>query len=170
MLGSLLLNSCGLGPRINDITTSEVAPQFIELASRNPDRDYSYPSEYYTQQVSFYKDLKALGPISMERQKLLSLAEKAALSMPAWQLVSVDAKAGRIEGTATTSLLKFKDDFVIELRPIETRSESPSNSDGEAQASTWMIHMRSKSRLGQHDFGANAKRIEAFMEALQKQL
>jgi uncharacterized protein (DUF1499 family) len=51
-------------------------------------------------------------------------------------------------------LFHFKDDFVIEVRP----------SDGGGSR----IEMRSKSRDGISDFGANARRIRAFFAMLAR--
>ena len=78
-------------------------------------------------------------------------AEKEAQKM--WEVVAVDREGLRIEAVATTSLLRFKDDIVIEVRASIEGAE---------------VHMRSKSRVGRSDFGANAKRIESFFSKLKK--
>ncbi len=49
----------------------------------------------------------------------------------------------------------FRDDVTIRIRPLAGQSR---------------IDIRSVSRLGRHDFGANARRIAAFAEQLQTQL
>jgi len=67
-----------------------------------------------------------------------------------WEVVATDPNAGRIEATATTSLYGFKDDVVVRIRP-----------DGAGSR----IDLRSVSRVGQSDLGANAGRIGAFIEA-----
>lgn len=67
-----------------------------------------------------------------------------------WELLAADAEAGRIEATATTRLYGFKDDVVIRVRP-----------DGAGSR----IDLRSVSRVGQSDLGANAARIGAFIAA-----
>ena len=48
-------------------------------------------------------------------------------------------------------IFRFRDDFVVRVRP-----------DGEATR----VDMRSKSRVGKGDLGANAKRIEQFFQGL----
>ncbi len=61
----------------------------------------------------------------------------------------------KIEGVDTSWLFRFKDDFVIEVRP--------DGADGS------LVHMRSKSRDGKGDVGANAKRIRAFFARVAEQ-
>ncbi len=51
---------------------------------------------------------------------------------------------GRIEAIAETTLLRFQDDITIRLRPTPAGTR---------------VDIRSASRIGRHDFGANAKRI-----------
>jgi uncharacterized protein (DUF1499 family) len=50
-----------------------------------------------------------------------------------------------------TAFFKFKDDVIVRLTPV----------DGGTQ-----VDMRSASRVGQSDLGANAARIEDFFDAL----
>jgi uncharacterized protein (DUF1499 family) len=59
---------------------------------------------------------------------------------------------GRIEATDTTFWFGFKDDVVIRVRPTADGSR---------------VDIRSKSRVGRSDVGANAARIEAFLDAFQ---
>jgi|AntRauTorcE11898_2_1112593.scaffolds.fasta_scaffold12045_4 hypothetical protein len=66
-----------------------------------------------------------------------------------WKQAAADRQAGRIEATDTTAMYGFKDDVVIRIRP---RGEGS------------LIDLRSVSRVGQSDLGANAARIQAFME------
>jgi len=68
------------------------------------------------------------------------------------ELVEADAAQGRIEATATSLLFGFKGDVVIRITD---------NSGGTK------LDTRSKSRVGRHDFGMNAKRIRAFQAKLR---
>jgi uncharacterized protein (DUF1499 family) len=68
-----------------------------------------------------------------------------------WEIVAAVPAEGRIEATATTRWLRFKDDVVIRITADGTGSR---------------VDMRSKSRLGRNDFGANAKRIRAYFQEL----
>jgi uncharacterized protein (DUF1499 family) len=65
-----------------------------------------------------------------------------------WELVASDSAAGRIEATATTPWFGFKDDVVVRVRP-----------DGSGSR----IDVRSVSRVGKSDVGANAKRIRTYL-------
>ena len=68
-----------------------------------------------------------------------------------WEIVSVSENEGRIEATATTFWFGFKDDVVIRVRE---------DSGGTR------IDLRSVSRVGGGDLGANAARIRAFIDAI----
>ena len=69
-----------------------------------------------------------------------------------WAIVAERADEGRIEATATTSWFGFKDDIVIRVAPHNGGSR---------------IDVRSKSRVGRSDVGANAARIRAYLAALR---
>ena len=68
----------------------------------------------------------------------------------AHNLVDVSLEEGRVEATATTFWFGFKDDVVVRVREYETGSK---------------IDVRSVSRVGASDLGANAARIERFLNA-----
>ena len=70
-----------------------------------------------------------------------------------WQVIARDPAAGQFEAVATTRILRFKDDVVVRVRGDETSAE---------------VDMRSKSRVGKGDFGANAKRIGTFLSKLDR--
>ena len=68
-----------------------------------------------------------------------------------WEMVSADPASGRIEATDTTFWFSFKDDVVIRIEPDPAGSQ---------------VDVRSVSRVGGSDVGANAARIRAFLKAL----
>ena len=78
-----------------------------------------------------------------------------------WVIAAAVESEGRIEATATTRLMRFKDDVVIRLR-----------ADADAGASTngTRLDIRSASRIGSSDFGANARRIHRFLQELDNRL
>lgn len=140
---------------VNDITTTpEKPPQFIEIAKleANKDRDMNYLEASKTRQQELYQDLSPLplhgNPESIFK-KIVALSKKQS----DWNIIRADDANFRLEAVATTALLKFSDDIVIEVRP-----------DGKNA----VVHMRSKSRLGKSDLGANYKRIKAFLNLAQK--
>jgi len=72
-----------------------------------------------------------------------------------WTIVATDARAGRIEATATTRIMRFKDDVVVRV-----------SSDGAGSR----VDVRSASRVGRSDLGANAARIRRFLADLKSLL
>jgi uncharacterized protein (DUF1499 family) len=68
------------------------------------------------------------------------------------ELVAADAAQGRIEAIATSLLFGFKDDVVVRI------ASAPNGTK---------VDIRSKSRVGRHDIGMNAKRIRAFLAKLK---
>jgi len=79
------------------------------------------------------------------------LALRGANSNPIEYKVAADQDGLTIEATETTTLWQFKDDVVIRIRASQNGS---------------LIDMRSISRIGRSDLGANAKRIELFLNKL----
>lgn len=72
-----------------------------------------------------------------------------------WRMDDGKELEGRIEATASTRILRFKDDVVIRVR-----------ASGNAAGGT-RLDMRSASRIGKSDFGANARRIRSFLDELK---
>jgi uncharacterized protein (DUF1499 family) len=145
----------GKVPPINDITTDiGNPPQFVTAPSlpANQGRDMKYPGESFAkQQNTGYPDLAPLRldlPIDQAFQRVVTAAQQ----MPDWEITRTDPAAHAVEGVATSRLFRFKDDFVVEVRP---------------QAAASVVQMRSKSRDGKGDVGANAARIKAFYATLR---
>lgn len=69
-----------------------------------------------------------------------------------FKIVTQDPAGMRIEGYAESFWFGFKDDFVVDVTPL---------------ANGGQVDMRSTSRVGMSDLGANAKRIEAFLTAMK---
>ena len=78
-------------------------------------------------------------------------AVKAAESM-GWEVVGRDAAAGTLEAVDTTKFFGFKDDIAVRVAAAEAGSR---------------VDIRSKSRVGRSDIGANARRIRAYAERLR---
>jgi len=137
-------------PLINDITTDFANPPvFIHAPTLkdNADKDMGYQrARLQAAQAAYYGSvvpLRTSDPpaITFEHVKIVASA------MPDWTITYTDPKRFALEGVATSPLMHFKDDFAIEVRPAGAGSE---------------IEMRSKSRDGLGDFGANAARIQTF--------
>ena len=71
-----------------------------------------------------------------------------------WEIYREDLNAGYIEAVDTTAIMGFKDDIVIRLR---------TNAEGT------LVDLRSVSRVGVGDLGANVSRINAFVEQFNTQ-
>jgi uncharacterized protein (DUF1499 family) len=69
-----------------------------------------------------------------------------------WDLVASDPAGLRIEATDTTFWFGFKDDVVIRVTPQPNGSR---------------VDVRSLSRVGVGDIGANAARIRKYLAALK---
>lgn len=136
-------------PRINDVTTTPDQPPRFKH-SKIPD----YPKSFAELQRSGYPDLQPLQTKRSQGDAFRIVLQEAKL-MSGWEIEKSDESKNWIEAVAVTSLLRFKDDIVIEIREGRDGSE---------------IHMRSRSRVGRSDFGANAKRIREFFSRLQRVL
>lgn len=104
-----------------------------------------------------------LGPLRLPRSPAdaFELALAVASARPEWQITYVDRNTKTFEGVAVTRLLRFRDDFVVRVTPdAPAGAASPSP--------TARIDMRSRSRVGDSDHGANAARIRAFFRELQR--
>jgi len=144
----------GKVPRINDITTDTTnPPQFVGAATLpdNHGRDMRYPGTTFAeQQHAGYPDLAPLR-LGLPVDEAFKRVEAAARSLPNTEIIRIDPSTHVLEGTATTRVFRFHDDFVIEVRP-----------DGAGS----IVQMRSKSRDGKGDVGANAARIRAVFAKL----
>jgi uncharacterized protein (DUF1499 family) len=140
-------------PPIHDITTDvEHPPQFVALL---PERRKSPNGAEYggpaiaAQQRKAYPDI-ASKLVPLQPADALNHAVDAARSL-GWRIVETDGIEGRIEAVATSTWFGFQDDVVVRIRP-------------EAQGSR--VDVRSASRVGRSDIGANAKRIREFLAKL----
>lgn len=139
-------------PPIHDITTApDDPPRFSAvLEARGPEAN---PLDYDAEELAaLTRDAYPfVEPIVADLPPAVAFDRARALvSTLGWELVDADAAEGRIEATDTTLFYGFKDDVVIRLRPAD---------DGGTR-----IDLRSVSRVGQSDLGANAARIKAFIE------
>jgi uncharacterized protein (DUF1499 family) len=140
-------------PPINDITTDTANPPvFVALLPLRvgAPTPATYPGAATAQlQRAGYPDLR---PVVVAKAPDAAIAAALAVARQmGWEIVAVDAPAGRIEATATTLWFGFNDDVVIRVTP-------------DAQGSR--VDIRSVSRVGRSDLGANARRIREFVAKL----
>jgi uncharacterized protein (DUF1499 family) len=134
-------------PYINDITTdTENPPQF---AARVPKGDYA--AHFSELQRIGYPELRPL-ELTVPPGQAFARAQAAAQAL-GWEIVGTDQGAGRIEAVVTTRWFGFKDDVVVRIAAAGGGSR---------------IDVRSRSRVGRSDLGANAKRIQEFLTDVMK--
>ena len=141
-------------PPIHDITTDTAnPPTFVALAQtrRAAPNGLDYEGDKVAElQKQAYPDIKTLHS-SLAPAELFTRAAKVAADS-GWQVVDSTPQEGRLEATATTRMFGFKDDIVVRVRPAQNGSD---------------LDMRSMSRIGRGDVGANAARIRGFMEKMR---
>lgn len=128
-------------PYINDITTdTEKPPEFLVATVSQ------YPSHFAELQRIGYPDLQPL-QLAVPPAQAFARARAVAQAL-GWEIVGADESAGRIEAVATTRWFGFKDDIAVRVVAAGSGSR---------------IDVRSRSRVGRSDLGANAKRIQDFL-------
>jgi len=140
-------------PRINDITTDLDNPPAFESATIVPDyvgRNMSYPPEFVEIVRVSYPDLAPLRlatspDVTFER----AIATAESLG---WEIVSRSETRHVFDAQHVSKIFRFVDDITVRIVP-----------DGPGSR----VDMRSKSRDGQSDLGANAARIRVFFDALR---
>ena len=137
-------------PRLTDVeTTPDERLDFKMLAGMRPagSNPITEPDEAEIEaQDQAYPDI---GPMALERSapEVFSLVHEAVERL-GWTIVLNEAPgetgAGRIEATDRTLIMGFTDDVVVQVKGDDAHT---------------VIDVRSVSRYGLHDLGANAKRI-----------
>jgi uncharacterized protein (DUF1499 family) len=140
-------------PFIHDVTTDTADPPafvaVLPLREGAPNSAVYGGPEVAAAQAKGYPDL---GPryLAAAPAQAFEQALAAARAM-GWTIVAAEPAAGRIEATATTRWLGFKDDVVVRIRPDAGGSR---------------VDVRSVSRVGKSDLGTNARRIREYLGRL----
>ncbi len=141
-------------PAIHDISTDTENPPLFDailpLRADAPNPPEYAGGDVARQQETAYPDLHTL-TINKPVDEVFPIAEQIARDF-GWDIIAADQASGRIEATDTTTWFRFKDDIVIRLTPNEPGTN---------------VDLRSKSRVGKSDLGANAVRIRAFLDQLK---
>lgn len=138
-------------PPIHDITTdTDNPPLFVDILPLRADApntaDYGGETLAAMQKAAYPEIIPVILPVPPS--EAFTRAQKI-IEARGWTLVSANTDAGRIEATAETKNMHFKDDVVIRIA---------ANGEGSK------IDMRSVSRFGQSDLGVNARRIVDFLK------
>jgi uncharacterized protein (DUF1499 family) len=142
-------------PRLNDITTDLVDPPvFSRSAAAMKARSGHVPASRDPRerepQRQAYPDIRPI-QLDMEAEEAFQLVREVIRGLR-WRVIEEIAPGGRsgqgrIEAIAETRLMRFQDDVTIRIRPSGAGTR---------------VDIRSASRIGRHDFGANAARIRRF--------
>jgi uncharacterized protein (DUF1499 family) len=155
-------------PNINDITTDyDSPPQFVHPPGLSAEAMKYDRARLEPIQRRYYPKL---GPLRLDQKPDDAFASVEAAanvarvagrqmtdripSAPGWFIVYIDPATRTIEGVEISRLFHFRDDFVIQVRPGPDANSS-------------LVEMRSHSRDGTSDFGANYNRIRGFFAILQ---
>ncbi len=143
-------------PAITDVTTDTANPPRFDVLARLRPRgrnDYPGPAMAALQRAG-YPDI-----IPLDLEVVPKIAYDAALALVTkrkWYIGDarppvLGRQGGVIEAVARTPIMGFRDDVVIRVTPMGQGTR---------------IDVRSASRVGSHDFGANASRIRSLLEDL----
>lgn len=165
-LGNLYVAARSL-PAIHDATTDLADPPEFRALQVRADNLENVPDEGRPELAALepeerwkalhresYGDLE---PISVPwgRRETLGRAQTIA-EKNGWEIVHVDAARGTLEATATTPFFRFKDDVAIRV------------ADDPKRKGRTLVDMRSISRIGGSDVGANATRIRKYLRDLKQ--
>jgi uncharacterized protein (DUF1499 family) len=136
---------------IHDVSTDrDNPPQFVAVlplrAAANAANSTNYDAKTAELQKETYPDI---GPLHLDvpPAQAFDRAVAAAKGMK-WDVIITDPAQGRLEATATTFWFGFKDDIVVRVT---------------ADGSGSRVDVRSLSRIGKSDVGANAKRVRDYL-------
>ncbi|XPF96248.1 DUF1499 domain-containing protein [Colwellia sp. RE-S-Sl-9] len=139
-------------PFLHQVSTDTVnLPQFKAILALRGEG--TNPLEYDSEKLAplqqkVYPELQPIVSI-LNTEQAFNKAIDTAIKL-GWEIVAKDIKQGMIEAVDTSLLWGFKDDVAIRIQATDTGSK---------------IDLRSISRIGGTDLGANAKRIKSFISS-----
>lgn len=140
-------------PPISDITTDTANPPRFDVLARLRPRgrtDYPGPAVAALQHTA-YPDIAPLEldvPTKAAYDAALALVTKRKWYIGDTRPPTLARRDGVIEAVARTPIMGFRDDVVIRITPVGQGTR---------------VDMRSASRFGNHDLGANASRIRSLL-------
>ncbi len=155
--GAIQFNTARSVPAIHDISTdTDRPPEFVAIVPLRAGAPN--PPEYAGAQAAAlqraaYPDIDTME--LTDPPEAVFAAAVQAIDQLGWTMVATDPGTGRIEATDTTFWFGFKDDVVIRIAGADDITR---------------VDIRSKSRVGMSDVGANAHRIRAFRDQLDSLL
>ena len=140
-------------PAISDVTTDTTNPPRFDVLARLRPRgrtDYPGPAVAALQRTA-YPDVIPLDldvPTKIAYDAALALVTKRKWYIGDTRPPTLARRDGVIEAVARTPIMGFRDDVVIRITPVGQGAR---------------VDMRSASRFGNHDLGANASRIRSLL-------
>ena len=137
-------------PRIHDISSDTANPPAFEAVvplRRGAKNAVDYVDATAAEQRKGYPDIVPL-KLPIAPSVAFDNAERAARAM-GWDIVAAEPAKLRVEAVDTSLVFGFKDDIVVRIT---------------AQGTGSVVDVRSLSRVGGSDFGANAKRVRAYLK------
>ncbi len=136
---------------IHDVSTDTAnPPQFVAVLPLRAAAKAANTTDYDAKTAQLQKETYPdIGPLHLDAPaaQAFDRALAAARAM-GWEIVASDPAQGRIEATATTFWFGFKDDIVVRIA---------------AEGAGNRLDVRSLSRIGKSDVGANARRIRDYL-------
>ncbi|OUS04595.1 hypothetical protein A9Q90_07405 [Gammaproteobacteria bacterium 54_18_T64] len=167
-------------PAIHDISTDLLQPPVFVFAQAERgagENSLQHGGQALAeQQRQGYPHLAALH-LSATRADVWTAAQ-AVIANNNWRLLGEDKSRGHIEAAATTPLMGFTDDMVIRISAAPVSAKASENKiivdvgarENPPAKEHLIVDVRSVSRVGVSDLGANAARIEGFLKDVQKRL
>jgi len=148
-------------PPINDVTTDfESPPTFMISSKAREARGGKTPplptAAIQAAQKAAYPQVQPM-QVDLEAEQAYRLSLRIAKDL-GWRVVDATPPnlrgdgVAHIDATDRSLIFGFVDDIAIRVRPLANQTR---------------IDIRSVSRIGKHDFGANARRIGKFIAAVQ---
>lgn len=92
--------------------------------------------------------------LSLSLADAMAMVQAAIVSLPRWQVESVDDVAHTIHATRRTRMMRYVDDISLRLEALTEQQTR--------------LHARSQSRVGKGDLGQNRRNLRELWRALKK--
>ncbi|MCH9672029.1 MAG: DUF1499 domain-containing protein [Gammaproteobacteria bacterium] len=131
----------------NDVSTDLAQPPGF---TTGPSAQRGMSQSAQDKQLEAYPDIRTL---VLKQPAAQVFAQTVALGkLRGWETVVEDSDAGTVQWIARSRLFRFQDDVSLRITSVAEETK---------------VDMRSRSRIGKSDLGANATRIREFFKELQ---
>lgn len=147
-------------PVIHDISTDTTQPPPLTAAARLRSAS-DHPTDYEGEALAHQQAATwpTLGPLLLPYPpEQVHRRVRNLIAQRGWTLTADNKQ--QLEAVVSSRLFGFRDDVAIRLTPVDTKSDSDTGVHTR-------VDMRSASRVGKSDLGANAERIRAFLADLE---